>query len=193
MVGIKLSKDIQVNIGDKDTEAIKKINKLLETRKDLIGTIEEDDRNVCIKLQSPGPVVPYIEVQFIIEDEYVMYIEMFNREFTKLVIDDKEMSAPEAFGRYQSKYVHEVFCEELDRTLSVTEAKDICHRAERGACNITCPNCKKEKEHLYVEDDSKIISLVTLDDDNCKPIKKYDMAFINFGEEISNELGIAIK
>ena len=61
------------------------------------------------------------------------------------------------------------------------------------ACNITCPNCKKEKEHLYVEDDSKIISLVTLDDDNCKPIKKYDMAFINFGEEISNELGIAIK
>lgn len=49
MVGIKLSKDIQVNIGDKDTEAMEKINKLLETRKDLMGTIEEDDRNVCIK------------------------------------------------------------------------------------------------------------------------------------------------
>lgn len=148
MVGIKLSKDIQVNIGDKDTEAMEKINKLLETRKDLMGTIEEDDRNVCIKLQSPGPVVPYIEVQFIIEDEYVMYIEMFNREFTKLVIDDKEMSAPEAFGRYQSKYVHEVFCEELDRTLSVTEAKDLCCRAKRGACNITCPNCKRERASI---------------------------------------------
>ena len=163
MFGVKLSENIQINIGDTQEEALEKVRKFISGEDGLWADMEEmEDKMLTTKITvySKGPVVPYEQVKIYINDEYVTYVDIFGSKiYDKLIIKGEEITANEACTKYKDKYVRESFCKKLNKKLAEDDAIQNCEYAKKLGCNPGCEYNRHERRYINLEDDNMIIMI----------------------------------
>lgn len=169
MFGLKLSNDIQVNIGDMEDVALDKINRFIEANKGKFWAEYEelDDKLLSteIVIYSKGTSTPYEEARFIINDEIVSFIGA-ESDSTKFVINDEELTAKEACKKYKKQYKAKVFCEEFNTEMAEEIAIIDCKQAKHNESCSSCYKSKNADRGIYFEDEGIIIGITTLNHKN---------------------------